>query len=141
MILYAESSAVLTWLLGQDGKDQVRSLLAEAEQVFASDLTLVECDRALHRGESLGELTSAQATGRRARLRRVAARWNLLRVTEEVVTLARRGFPVEPIRTLDALHLASAEIARNAIPEVALLTLDERIEKNGRSLDFQVVPS
>lgn len=141
MILYAESSAVLTWLLGQDGKDQVRSLLAEAEQVFASDLTLVECDRALHRGESLGELTSAQATGRRARLRRVAARWNLLRVTEEVVTLARRGFPVEPIRTLDALHLASAEVARNAIPEVALLTLDERIEKNGRSLDFQVVPS
>lgn len=141
MILYAESSAVLTWLLGQDGEERVRSLLAEAEQVFASDLTLVECERVLHRGESLGELTSAQATGRRARLRLVAARWNLLRVTDEVVNLARRTFPVEPIRTLDALHLASAEIARNAIPEVALLTLDERIEKNGRSLDFQVVPS
>jgi len=28
-----------------------------------------------------------------------------------------------------------------AIPEVALLTFDERIEKNGLALDFQVLPS
>jgi predicted nucleic acid-binding protein len=141
LILYAESSAVLTWLLGQEGEDQVRALLAEADQVFASDLTIIECERALHRGEFLGELTAAEATDRRSRLRLIADRWNVLRVTDEVVDLARRAFPVEPIRTLDALHLASAEVARNAIPEVSLLTLDERIEKNGRSLDFQVLPS
>lgn len=140
MILYAESSAVLTWLLGQDGEEQIRTLLLEAEQIFASDLTVIECERALHRGQYLGELTAAQATDRRSKLRVVIARWNVLRVSGEVLELARQAFPVEPIRTLDALHLASAEVARRAIAGVALLSLDDRIRENGTSLDFQVLP-
>jgi len=49
-------------------------------------------------------------------------------------------FPVEPIRTLDAIHLASAILARAAVPDLALLSLDERVRANGRALGFTVLP-
>ncbi len=56
MIVYAESSAVFSWLLGEPAGPVVRRTLEAAEFVVASDLTLVECDRAFHRARSLGEL-------------------------------------------------------------------------------------
>ena len=46
MTLYAESSAVVSWLLGEPPGDVARRLLASASTVFASELTLLECDRA-----------------------------------------------------------------------------------------------
>lgn len=45
MSLYAESSAVLAWLLDEAAGTVVRQTLSEAEIVVASDLTLIECDR------------------------------------------------------------------------------------------------
>jgi hypothetical protein len=41
--VYAESSAVLAWLLGEEAGVQVRDILAGSEYVLASDLTLIEC--------------------------------------------------------------------------------------------------
>ena len=49
MNLYAESSAVLAWLFEEDAADSVEEAFDRAEGVVASDLTLVECDRALMR--------------------------------------------------------------------------------------------
>jgi len=45
--LYAESSAVLSWLLGEADNGRVRSALGQATTIISSDLTLIECDRAL----------------------------------------------------------------------------------------------
>jgi uncharacterized protein with PIN domain len=42
--LYAESSAVLAWLLDEPTAPSIRAALAGAEMVLASDLTLLECD-------------------------------------------------------------------------------------------------
>jgi predicted nucleic acid-binding protein len=140
VILYAESSAVLTWLFGEPAGATVRETLAAAELVVASDLTLVECDRTILRAQAAGRVTEAQAADRRGRLIAAAAHWNLLRLDAEVVERARRPFPAEPIRTLDALHLASALVARGAVPGLALLTLDERMRAGGRGLGFTVLP-
>ena len=52
--LYAESSAILAWLLGEDGGDEVRQALQTAQLVVTSDLTLIECDRVLQRGQARG---------------------------------------------------------------------------------------
>ena len=49
MNLYAESSAVLAWLLGEDAGAEVKEILTRAETVVASDLTVIECDRVLIR--------------------------------------------------------------------------------------------
>lgn len=108
---------------------------------MASDLTLVECDRVVLGAQAAGRVTEAQAAERRGRLAAAAAHWNLLRVSADVVDRARRPYPVEPIRTLDALHLASALVARAAVPDLLLLTLDERIRAAGRGLGFTILPA
>ena len=59
MRIYAESSAVLAWLLGEDAAPRVRELLSKAELVIASDLTLLECDRVLIRAVAFGEVDEA----------------------------------------------------------------------------------
>lgn len=140
MNLYAESSAIVAWLLGEATATVVSGLLGEGDRVFASDLTLVECDRVLIRGVATGDLREAEAADRRSRLTIAAAHWFLVHFDEEIVDRARRPFPHEPIRALDALHLASALHARSAVADVALLSLDQRVRSNGERLGFQVVP-
>ena len=140
MSVYAESSAVLAWLLGEDPGDQVRSLLGAADAVITSDLTLIECDRVLVRAAALQELPEADAADRRAYLAAASAHWHVLRIGQDVVSRARRPFPGEPIRAVDALHLASALVARSAVAGVELLSLDLRIRASARHLGFKVLP-
>src|SRR5438876_6760303 len=125
MSIYAEFSAVAAWLLGKREAGRVRGVLAAADLVIASDLTLVECDRVLIRAVALNEISETLARRRRMRLNSAAAHWNLLRIGSEVVDRARRPFPAEPIRTLNALHLSAALLASSALDNFALLTLDE----------------
>ena len=44
MNVYAESSAVLAWLLGESDGEDARDQLSAARLVLTSDLTLIECD-------------------------------------------------------------------------------------------------
>ena len=53
---------------------------------------------------------------------------------------ARRGFPREPVRTLDAIHLATAVQFQEAIPDLAVVSLNERIRYNAQALAMTVVP-
>ncbi|HEY2399232.1 MAG TPA: type II toxin-antitoxin system VapC family toxin [Steroidobacteraceae bacterium] len=140
MNLYAESSAVLAWLLDEETAMSVRQLLTEAESIVASDLTLVECDRVLIRAVHLEELTEAEAADRRAQLVAAASHWHVLRIANEVVERARQPFPGEPIRTLDAIHVASALVARAALPGLALLSLDDRVRNAAKKLGLEVLP-
>jgi predicted nucleic acid-binding protein len=139
--LYAESSAVLAWLLDEAAGTFVRQTLAKTAIVLTSDLTLIECDRVLHRAAALGELTEAEAADRRAHLTTAAAHWHLLRIGPEVVDRARQPFPGEPIRTLDAMHLASVLVARSAVAGLELLSLDNRIRGAGGRLGLTLLPA
>jgi len=138
--VYAESSAVLAWLLGEETGHSVREVLRHAELVMASDLTLIECDRVLIRAVTIGEIDEAAAADRRAHLNAAAGHWHLWRVSSDIVERARRPFPTEPIRTLDAIHLASALAVRSAVPGVELLSLDDRIRQTGKQLGFHLRP-
>lgn len=141
MNIYAESSAVLAWLLGEAAGRRVREALRRAELVFASDLVLIECDRVLIRAVALGEIDEATAGSRRALLNAAAAHWHIHRLSVDIVERARRPFPVEPVRTLDAIHLASVLIVRSTVPSVELLSLDDRIRRSGEQLGFRLQPS
>jgi len=136
--VYAESSAILAWLLGEEAAPRVREVLAGAEIVIASDLTLIECDRVLIRAVTRGDIAEADAADRRAHLNAAAAHWNVLRIGADIVDRARRPFPGEPVRTLDAIHLASALAARSAIAGLELLSLDDRIRTAGRRLGMHL---
>lgn len=141
MNLYAESSAVLSWLLAEGAGEAVKGALDGAEMIVASDLTLIECDRTLLRARAAGHLSELEAARRRTLLEAVSAHWNLVRLGREVVERSRRPFPGEPLRTLDALHIASALAVRSAVPGLAILTLDQRVRGSAAELGFRILPA
>lgn len=108
--------------------------------MLASDLTVIECRRALIRAAAAGALPEATAQKRRAQLRRTLEHWILFRLEEEIVERASRAFPLEPIRTLDAIHLATALLAQSLVPDLTLLSLDDRVRENGTRMGFRLLP-
>jgi len=138
--IYAESSAVLAWLLGDKRRTVVLRLLRSAETILTSDLTLVECERVIIRAVVLKEMSQRRAQSCQRRLISAAGQWHVLRLSAEVVDRARRPFPGEPIRTLDALHVASAMMGRTALPDLSILSLDNRIRLAAQQLGFNILP-
>jgi hypothetical protein len=57
-----------------------------------------------------------------------------------VVERARRPFPAEPLRALDAIHLATALIVAADAPGMGLLSFDRRIRQAGKALGLRVTP-
>jgi len=141
LIAYVESSAVLAWLLGEELAEPVSRTLASADGLVSSALTLVEVDRALVRAVSSARLSEAEAAAARGRFELVTARWAILAITDEQIERARRPFPRDPVRSLDAIHLASALEFVADLGELAVVTLDERVRTNAALLGFPVLPS
>lgn len=141
MNLYAESSAVLAWLLGENAGDESRERLSAARLVISSDLTLIECDRVLHRAALLGEMSEADAARTRTLVSTAAEHWFVFSIQREIVERARGAFPREPIRALDAIHLSTALAGRSMVTDLQLLSLDERIRANAIELGFDVLPA
>lgn len=140
MIAYAESSAVLNWLLGEPGEEAVRLVLADAERVVASTLTKVECARALARGVATERLGPADELAALQLLDMASASWVTLEMMGRVLDRARARFPHEPLRTLDALHLATAVMFHEAHGSLTMVSLDDRIRENAAALGLSVAP-
>jgi predicted nucleic acid-binding protein len=128
--LYAETSAVLRWLFAEEGGEAIRSALAAAETVTSSRLALIETRRVVRRAEREGRITGAQAADLLAVFAQATSTRALLETSEEVARRAEGSFPNEPVRTLDAIHLASALFLRQAFPDLVVLTSDDRVRAN-----------
>jgi predicted nucleic acid-binding protein len=115
-------------------------LLGNAELVLTSSLTLIECERVLIRAVATSLLPEAAAAERRAVLARTAEHWVVFDLDAEVMERARRPFPAEPIRTLDAIHLATAVLARTLVPELAVLSVDARVRNAAEQMGFRTLP-
>ena len=107
MKIYAESSAVLAWAMGERRADEARRVLAAADAVVASELTLLEADRAIICGAAMNRFTRAESERMRAEVSRAASDWTIAPIDRDVVAAARAPFPREPVRALDAIHLAT----------------------------------
>jgi predicted nucleic acid-binding protein len=139
--IYLESTAFLAWLLGEPAGDAVHEVLVNAQQIAASELTAVECERALQRGAVLGSLDEADAAELRGAIHEAERHWLVQRLDAEVLTRARAMFPDEPVRTLDALHLSSALRLATALQDLTMVSLDDRVRRNAALLGFGVLPN
>lgn len=140
-MVYAESSAVLRWLFNEEGGDAVRERLQAAEKIVCSRLTLIECRRAARRAAKESRFTEAELGEVLAVLARAAARWAVFEISPDVAERAGASFPVEPVRTLDAIHLASLLILRESLPELTLLSTDDRVRQNCDLLGLPMFPA
>lgn len=129
---------MLARLLGEASAQRVAEILAVGELVLSSRLTLIECHRVVTRAGNAGAITAPRAARARADLERAAAHWTVIEIDAHVSEHAGRALPVEPVRTLDATHLASAVVARAAASGLVVLALDERTRRNARALGFEL---
>lgn len=67
-----------------------------------------------------------------------AARSDLAEVTGDVLARVGRRFPIEPIRTLDAIHLATVESLGESPALVTIVTRDARVAENATALGYIV---
>jgi predicted nucleic acid-binding protein len=59
--VYAETSAVLRWLFAESSGEEIRALLAAANKVACSRLTLIETRRVVRRAEREARINAAQS--------------------------------------------------------------------------------
>jgi len=118
----------------------VRTVLAAAERVVSSTLTGVECARALARGTATGRIGRTDELAAARLLEGAMASWATLEMSGRILRRAAIPFPVEPVRTLDALHLATALSFREVYPDLILVSLDDRLRANAQPLGLQLRP-
>jgi len=125
-MIYLDTSVALAHLLSEDRRpsDELWSETIVASRLLEYELWTRIHARAL--AESHGEAV-------RALLARVA----LVELAQPVLERALEAFPVS-VRTLDALHLASADFLRRQGQRVAIASYDTRMLEAARLLNFPV---
>lgn len=139
-VVYAESSAVLRWLLGTPDAPLLQAALASAAQVVTSTLTSAEVGRTLRRLTASGILLAEARSAAWVRYQAAAARWSFYAVTDEVLDRAGGAFPSEPLRTLDAIHLATASLYAGQVESPSLLSVDLQVRQNARGIGLRLLP-
>jgi predicted nucleic acid-binding protein len=133
---YIESSALVAALLERD--EEARSAVRKSGYRVTSALTLAETARAILRARVAGRLTAEQERASVRALRRFERRCYVVAVTDAVLARVRRPFPAEPVRTLDAVHLATAELLGESPSLTTIVTRDARVRENAAAYGYAV---
>ena len=121
-MIYLDTSVALAQLLAEDRVPPARLW---AEELVSSRLLEFELWTRLN-ARRLGGSHGAAAHA-------LLARVGLLEMAAPVLARALEPFPV-PVRTLDALHLASMVFIRERLPDLQLATYDSRLMAAARKL-------
>lgn len=132
---YLESSALVAGLLEEDGA-VLRA--AQPDTTVLSALTLAEARRALQRALQAGRITSEGLAVAESTIAHLERECTILAVDDAILARVGRRFPVEPVRTLDAIHLASAERLDDPQAPITILTRDARVRENAVLLGMRV---
>lgn len=138
MLVHLDSSVVAAALLEEPARLQLAGL--SASELFLSDLGSVEVRRVLHRLRLNQQYTDEQVADRLLTLAEMEKSFTFLEITREILARASGSFPVQ-VRTLDAIHLATAALnsAASGGEPVTFATHDARLGRAARSLDFHVI--
>jgi predicted nucleic acid-binding protein len=136
VIAYLDSSVILRVVLGQPGR------LKEWNKVtigVASGLVEVECLRTIDRLQLAGQLSIEQAVIRREAIYRVLEALEIVDLTGAVLRRASQPMST-PLGTLDAIHLATADLWREVREktDVVFATHDRALALGARAIGFQV---
>lgn len=125
-MIYLDTSALAKLVAREAGTAELRAYLAQRAGVprFSSALAHAELLRAARRH-------GPEAT---QKARHVLAELHLVDVTREVL---EHAVTIEAVRTLDAVHLATAAVAQERLE--AVVTYDVRMQEAARAMGFQVV--
>ena len=123
-MVYLDTSVVLAWLFAEDRAPREDFW---SQTFVASRLLEYEV---LNRVHARGAVSSHGAAARR-----LIDRVNLLEMSESVLGRALLPF-AQPVRTLDALHLATMDFLRTQGLVITLATYDQRLAAAAIGLGF-----
>jgi predicted nucleic acid-binding protein len=131
-IRYWESSAVLAALLEHD--PAATQALAAPGRFVTSALTVAEVRRSIARARHAGRLDDAAELEVTREALRLFESCELHDVDREIMDRVARPFAREPVRTLDAIHLATIEEITTHPQHTTVVTRDDRIRENARAM-------
>lgn len=116
MRYFDTSALVKQYFLQEPGSKTVRELLKTGDKVFTAVLTYTETHAAFARRRREGALSS-QVTRRLAlRFDKDWETYDILLLNQDVLSLARQVLYRHPLRSADAIHLASALLLARKTP-------------------------
>jgi stalled ribosome rescue protein Dom34 len=133
---YVETSAVIAALVENDAA--AMSSLAADGVLVTSALAFVESRRAMAIRRASGRLDEAGYRQAIEALVAIERRCDLIVMAPDILTRTAASFSVEPVRTLDAIHLASIESLDEDPQNVVVVTRDKHIEVNARAMGYGV---
>lgn len=125
-VVYLDASAIVKLVVNESESDALRTYL-EGAQLVTSEIALTEVPRA--------SLLSTGAAEVYEQAESVLRRFDLVTLDEELHRAAARAAPRE-LRTLDAIHLASAQRLRDRL--AAVVAYDRRLAQAARDAGFTV---
>ena len=127
MWAYFDTSALVKRYIEEAGRREVLQLLRQHDCVTSAVLP-VELRTALRRRVSEGTLDGTRVPEILKRVATDRAYWTLVEVSSDVLTAAETLVATHPLRTLDAIHVASAQLlaARVTAPELIFVSADAR---------------
>lgn len=126
--VYLDSSALLKLVLPESERAALESALAPWPDRLTSELSAVECQRAVRRQPEAAVLS--------LRMDDILSSITLLRFDSSLLRLAGTIGPTR-LRSVDAIHLASA-LSIGDYPE-AFVTYDERLADAARAVGLNVL--
>jgi len=133
--LYVDTSVLLRVVLGERGRlrEWTRS-----ERWVSSELVRLESLRTIDRARVQLRLADRAVSTRRAAVLEHLRAFELVGLQAAVLERAANPFPTS-LGTLDAIHLASALLARDRYPDLVLATHDEELAIAAEAMGFDVV--
>lgn len=128
-MIYLDTSVALAQLLAED---RVPSPALWTESLVSSRLLTYEIWTRIH----AYELGTTHADETRALLGRIS----FVELAPAVLARALEPFPI-PVRTLDALHLATLDYLRLSAQTVQLATYDDRMTTTARAMGIELFPA
>lgn len=127
MWAYFDTSALVKRYVDEPGRREVQQLLRRHDCVTSAILP-VELRSALRRRVAERTLDSSRVSEILKRVASDRAYWTVIEVGTEVLSGAEALVSVHPLRTLDAIHAASAQLfaARLSISDLIFVSADKR---------------
>ncbi len=136
MTLYLDSSALLRLVLREKGALEG---FGPQDKLVSSELLAIECLRTLDRLRLEGQLSLEEALLRRAAIMEWLEAVDLVLLQRPILARASDPFPT-PMRTLDALHLATALVWRDRMKQdLVLATHDSGLALAARAFGLEVI--
>jgi predicted nucleic acid-binding protein len=136
---YFDTSVLVKRYLREAGSLRARALLRQY-RILSSAIAPVEALSALARRRAMGDLTDRDFVAVVARMKADRAHWELLEVRVPVLDGAEELVQQGALRTLDAIHVASALAVRSVLGgRVPFVTADARQRDAARTQRLEVV--